>query len=136
MSTDDKRANISNFPDFPLARKNRDDGSGGNHNGGEPPGGDLMEARVANLEKAIPEAREALVRIETMLGSFDKHVFPGLATKADLISETSGTSLAVANFRTEITRVEGSMIKWFIGTAIVLSGGVGAIAFGLARSLS
>lgn len=107
-----------------------------NGGGGNPPGGGEVEARVAALEKAIPEMREALVRIETMLGSFDKHVFPNLATKADLINETSGTSLAVANFRTEITRVEGSMIKWFIGTAIVLSGGVGAIAFGLARSLS
>lgn len=95
-----------------------------------------MEARVAALEKSIPEIRESLARIESMLGSFDKHLFPNLATKADLINETSGTSLAVANFRTEITRVEGSMIKWFIGTALVLSGGVGAIAFGLARALT
>lgn len=95
-----------------------------------------MEARVVALEKSIPEIREALARIETMLGSFDKHVFPNLATKADLIEETAGTNLAVANFRTEITRVEGSMVKWFVATAIVLSGGVGAIAFGLARSLS
>ncbi|MGY5333036.1 hypothetical protein [Pseudomonas protegens] len=102
----------------------------------EPPGGGELESRVAAIEKAIPDMREALIRIETMLGSFDKHVFPNLSTKADLINETSGTSLAVANFRNEITRVEGSMIKWFIGTAIVLSGGVGAIAFGLARALS
>lgn len=95
-----------------------------------------MEARVTALEKSIPEIREALTRMETTLSSFDKHVFPNLATKADILEETSGTNLAVANFRTEITRVEGSMIKWFIATAIVLSGGVGAIAFGLARSLS
>lgn len=108
----------------------------GNTGGEEPPGGHPMEARVANLEKSIPEIREALARIETTLGSFDKHVFPNLATKANIIEETSSTNLAVANFRTEITRVEGSMIKWFIGTAIVLSGGIGAIAFGLARSLS
>ncbi|WP_447775220.1 hypothetical protein [Pseudomonas chlororaphis] len=115
-----------------------DDKRGGSDNTGgqEPPGGHPMEARVAALEKAIPEVREALARIETTLGSFDKHVFPNLATKADIIEETSGTNLAVANFRTEITRVEGSMIKWFIATAVVLSGGVGAIAFGLARSLS
>lgn len=122
----------SKKPGDTLDSGNHTGGGGGSSNGG---GGD-MEARVATLEKAIPEIREALVRIETMLGSFDKHVFPNLATKADLINETSGTSLAVANFRTEITRVEGSMIKWFITTAIVLSGGIGAIAFGLARSLS
>lgn len=95
-----------------------------------------MEARVAALEKAIPEVREALVRIENTLGSFEKHVFPNLATKADILTETSGSNLAIANFRTEITRVEGSMIKWFIATAIVLAGGVGAIAFGLARALT
>lgn len=124
-----------NLIQFPSMKGDKTGGSD-NTGGEEPPRDHPMEARVANLEKAIPEMREALVRIETMLGSFDKHVFPGLATKADLINETSGTSLAVANFRTEITRAEGSMIKWFIGTAVVLSGGVGAIAFGLARSLS
>jgi hypothetical protein len=121
---------------LPQGLKGDKGGLGGNTNGQEPPGGDPMEARVVALEKSIPEIREALARIETTLGSFDKHVFPNLATKADIIEETSGTNLAVANFRTEITRVEGSMIKWFIATAIVLSGGVGAIAFGLARSLS
>lgn len=104
--------------------------------GGGPPGGGDMDARIAALEKSLPEIKESLVRIETMLGSFEKNVFPNLATKADLITETSGTGLAVANFRTDITRVEGSMIKWFIGTAIVLSGGVGAIAFGLARAIT
>jgi hypothetical protein len=131
MSNDDNVHQLRN--EWTL--KAGDKGGGGNHTGGNGGGGD-MDARVAALEKAVPEIREALVRIETMLGSFDKHVFPNLATKADLITETSGTSLAVANFRTEITRVEGAMIKWFIGTAIVLSGGVGAIAFGLARTLS
>lgn len=103
--------------------------------GGGPPGGGDMDARIAALEKSMPEIKESLVRIETMLGSFEKNVFPHLATKADLIAETSGTGLAVANFRTEITRAEGSMIKWFIGTAVILSGGIGAIAFGLARAL-
>lgn len=117
------------------ARSDKDRGPS-DTGGGDPPGGHPMEARVVTLEKSIPEIREALARIETMLGSFDKHVFPNLATKADLIEETAGTNLAVANFRTEITRVEGSMVKWFVATAIVLSGGVGAIAFGLARSLS
>ncbi|MEB0133399.1 hypothetical protein [Pseudomonas sp. CCI2.4] len=120
---------------FPAKGAGDNEGNG-SHNGGRPPGGDEMEARIVALEKSIPDIREALVRIEATLSSFDKHVFPHLATKADLISETGGTSLAVANFRTEITRVEGSMIKWFIGTALVLSGGVGAICFGLAKSLS
>jgi hypothetical protein len=120
---------------FP-ARGGSDSGWDGSHNGGNGGGGNEMEARIVALEKSIPDIREALARIETTLSSFDKHVFPHLATKADLISETGGTGLAVANFRTEITRVEGSMIKWFIGTALVLSGGVGAICFGLAKSLS
>jgi len=110
-------------------------GSGTGSSGGLPPGGRELEARVEKLEKALPEIQASLARIEATLGTFDKYVFPNLSTKADLINETAGTGLAVANFRTEITRVEGSMIKWFIGTALILSGAVGAIAFGLARSL-
>lgn len=110
-------------------------GGPGNTGGENPPGGEKMEARVAALEKAIPEIQSSLARIEATLDAFNKHVFPALATKADLISETGGMNLAVANFRTEITRVEGSMIKWFIGTAVILSGGIGAIAFGLARAI-
>lgn len=119
------------------SKRSGDNSGGGDHTGGgSPPGGHPMEARVAALEKSIPEIREALGRIEHTLASLEKHVFPNLASKADILEETSGMNLAVANFRTEITRVEGSMIKWFIATALVLSGGVGAIAFGLARSLS
>lgn len=101
-----------------------------------------MEARVAVLEKTTAEMRDklagievTLARMETTLEGFRTNVFPGLATKADLIGETGTINQSVANFRTEITRVEGAMIKWFIATAVLLSGGVGAIAFGLARSI-
>jgi len=129
-------SNVSTIRFGKLPDGHDNSGGGGHTGGGNPPGGDQMEARVAALEKAIPEVREALIRIENTLSSFEKHVFPNLATKANIIEETSGSNLAIANFRTEITRVEGSMIKWFIATAVVLSGGVGAIAFGLARSIS
>lgn len=115
----------------PLEARKRGGGGGGGGN----EGGEAMDKRVEALEKELPEIREALTRIETTLSSFEKHVFPNLVTKADLLSETGGTSLAVANFRTEITRTEGTLIKWFIATALLLSGGVGAIAFGLARAL-
>jgi hypothetical protein len=101
-----------------------------------PPGANAMEIRLAKLEEAIPEIRQSLARMESTLISFDKHVFPHLATKADLSNELAATGLAVANFRTEITRLEGSMIKWFIGTTMLLVGGFGAIAFGLARVLN
>lgn len=110
--------------------------------GGGPPGGSELEARVAALEKISAEMRDklggieiTLARMETTLDGFKTGVFPNLATKADLVGATGEINQSVANFRTDITRVEGSMIKWFIATAVILSGGVGAIAFGLARSI-
>jgi hypothetical protein len=111
--------------------------------GGGPPGGSELETRVAALEKISAEMRDklggieiTLARMETTLDGFKTNVFPNLTTKADLANETGLINQSVANFRTEITRVEGSMIKWFIATAVLLSGGVGAIAFGLARAIS
>lgn len=115
---------------------------GGGHNGGNPPGGGHLDARVAALEKTSIEMRDklggievSLARIETTLDGLRTNVFPGLATKADLASEAGTINQSVANFRTELTRMESTLIKWFIATAFLLSGGVGAIAFGLARSI-
>ncbi|MGY4531770.1 hypothetical protein ACVW0Y_000886 [Pseudomonas sp. TE3786] len=87
-----------------------------------------MAIRLAKLEEAFPEIRQRLARVETTL----LH----RVTKADLINEVGTTGLAVTNFPTEITRLKGSMIQWFIGTTMFLVGGFGAIAFGLARALN
>ena len=57
-----------------------DNSGGGGHTGDEPPGGDKLEARVATLEKAIPDLRERLARVETKLDSIEKT----MATKSDL----------------------------------------------------
>lgn len=103
--------------------------------GSEPPGGDKLEKRVESLEQSVKNIEISLGRIEVTLDGLRTNVFPNLATKADLANEMGTINQSVANFRTDITRVEGSMIKWFIATAFLLSGGVGAIAFGLARAL-
>ncbi|HWH89653.1 MAG TPA: hypothetical protein VNV36_23120 [Pseudomonas sp.] len=107
-----------------------------NTGGGNPPGGGIMEARVAALEKTTQEIRDSLVGIQSSLAAFDKHVAPNLATKADMAGEVGKANLAIADCRTEITRVESSLIKWFIGTAVLLSSAVGAIVWGLSRALS
>lgn len=73
-----------------------------------------MERRVEELEKAIPDIRERLVRVETKLDSLERHG----ATKADLSS------------------LESTLIKWFVGTAFAMVGLAAAIAFGLARLLA
>lgn len=122
-------------------------GKGDDNGSGTPPGGSDLEKRVAELEKANLDIREKLVRVETKLDGIEQ----GMATKAALAELRAGlvgeigtirTSLtgevgtirtsmvgeigtinqSVANFRTEITRLEGTMIKWFIGTAAVLAG--------------
>lgn len=105
---------------------------GGGH---EPPGGDKLEKRVEELEKSLKQVELSIVRIETTLDGFRTNVFPALATKADLAEEMGNINQGIANFRTDLTRMESSLIKWFVATAFLLSGGVGAIAFGLARAI-
>lgn len=75
-------------------------------NSGEPPYNDGMESRVKALEDAHIGARERLVRIETKLD----HV----ASKAD------------------VSTLEGTLLKWFIGTACTLTG----LAFAAAKLIN
>lgn len=88
----------------------RRDGKDGN---GGPPGGGDLEKRIEALEKAIPDIRERLVRVETKVDSIEKHG----ATKADISS------------------LESTLIKWFVGTAFAMTGLATAVAFGLGRML-
>lgn len=91
--------------------KNKKERNTGN---GNPPGGDDLEARVAALEKAIPEIREKLAVISGKVDSIEKHA----ATKADLAT------------------TELNLIKWYVGTAFAMTGLASAITFGLTRLLS
>jgi len=75
--------------------------------GGEPPHDGGMEERVAKLEETMTQVRERLIGIETKLDGLDRNT----ATKAD------------------VSNMETSLIKWFVGTAIVLAG----LAFTLAK---
>lgn len=86
-------------------------GSGGHNGNGNPPNGSDMEKRVEQLEKALPEIREKLVRVEAKVEGIEKHG----ATKADLAG------------------LEATLIKWFVGTAFAMVGLATAIGFGLAR---
>lgn len=72
-------------------------------NGGEPPYDGGMETRIAKLEDTMTDVRERLVRIETQLGH--------TATKE------------------ELHRMESTLIKWFLGTAIALA----SLAFAAAK---
>lgn len=86
------------------------DSDGGNQTGGGGPGGPGdMEQRVANLEQVTADMRETLARLDERTDSMEKHG----ATKADL------------------TKMESTMIRWFVGTAVALA----ALAFGAASIL-
>lgn len=74
--------------------------------GGPPHDGD-MEPRVAKLEETMSDVRERLARIET---------------KADSIAEHGATKAQIEGLRADL-------IKWFVGTAAVMSG----LAFAIAR---
>lgn len=105
-------------------------------NGGpnEPPGGGEMEARVAALEKAIPEIREKLVRVEMRLDGIEAN----MATKVDLANLASKDDLSgfvrasgkdvqdlAVTFQKSITDVQKTINDqtWkFIGVAATLAG--------------
>ncbi len=74
---------------------------------GEPPYDGGMEARIAKLEETMTDVKERLGRIETRLDSMDTH----LATKS------------------ELHRLESTLIKWFVATASVLA----TLAFSAAK---
>jgi hypothetical protein len=79
--------------------------------GSEPPQGDKMEARLAEIEKSLPDIKEKLNLILVKVESIDKHN----ATKADLAN------------------TELNMLKWCVGTAIAMTGLACAITFGLTK---
>lgn len=102
----------------------RSGGGNGRSGGDEPPGGNALEKRVETIEKAIPDLRERLVKVETRLDSIEKN----MATKSDI--EALKNAL-LADFHKTLNEQ-----TWkFIGVAISFSGLFAAIAFGLARLL-
>jgi hypothetical protein len=66
-----------------------------------------METRIAKLEELMTDTRERLVRIEERLEQ--------CATKADLNEQ-------IGDLRAEMHKGFADIIKWIVGTAIVMSG--------------
>ena len=84
--------------------------------GGRPPGGEELDARVTALEKAIPDIREKLVRLETKM----EH----MASKEDLQSVRA--------------QLEGSMrtqLQWFVGLTWTASIALVAVTYFMATHL-
>lgn len=82
--------------------------------GGKPPGGGNLEQRVEALEKAIPDIRERLVRVETKVDNIEKN----MATKADL-----------ADLKSDLFKAINDQTWKFMAVAGVLAG----LAFTAAR---
>ncbi|MBX9404787.1 hypothetical protein K5E40_03740 [Pseudomonas baetica] len=102
--------------------------------GGNPPGDDELNARVAALEKSSFEIREKLVRVEMRLDSIESN----MATKADLATLASKDDMngfvrsagkdiqdLAVSFQKAITGVEKSIADatWrFVQISLVLAG--------------
>ena len=80
-----------------------------------------MKSRVEALEKALPDIRERMVRVETKLDSIEKT----MATKTDL----GDLKVSMAELKTSVIEGFNNQTKWFVATAAVLAG----IAFTAAR---
>jgi hypothetical protein len=105
----------------------------GNHNENETPlGGNTLEARVAALEKAIPELKERLVRVETKLDNVEvrlKSIEENMVTKTDLElfrgAITVQVQAAIAEVKTTSANMEKVAIAltWrFVQISTVLAG--------------
>lgn len=86
-----------------------------------PPGDDELKSRVEALEKALPDIRERMVRVETKLDGIEKT----MATKTDL----GDLKVSMAELKTSVIEGFNNQTKWFVATAAVLAG----IAFTAAR---
>ncbi|UUC20771.1 hypothetical protein [Pseudomonas asiatica] len=87
-----------------------DSSGGAGHTGGSGGGSDL-ESRVAALEKAIPDIRERLARVETKLDTIEKT----MATKSDL--EAVRHSIA-----TDVQKTVADATWRFVQISVVLAG--------------
>lgn len=76
-----------------------------------------MEARVAKLETTCQDLRESVAVMRS-----------NYSTKADIAS----VGKDISDVRTEMARVEATIIKWLIGTVLA----TGGLAFAAARFLS
>lgn len=96
-------------------------GGGGNTGGGsQPPGDQGLEKRVAKLEETSTDIQIRMVRIETRLESIESN----MATHTD-----------IANIKNDLAGLELRLIKWFVATAVAMTGLAASISFGLARIL-
>jgi hypothetical protein len=80
-------------------------------NGGGPPEDKALEKRVEALEKALPDIKERLVRVETKLDSVEK----SMATKADLEAVRGSISA-------DLHKTIGDATWRFVQISVVLAG--------------
>lgn len=105
--------------------------NGGDGSGGEPPMGDL-DNRVRELEKAVPDIRERLAKIEANTVSIQQHS----ATKADISDTVAKVSQLETVISNRVSSLETTLIKWFVATSIGTVGAATTITFIIARATS
>ena len=104
-------------------KNNREDQALPGYSGAAPPSGPVdkpsfgvddgdMEARIAKLEEFVVDARERLTKMETRLDQ--------TATKADLTDKVGGLQVEMHKGFGEIHKGQSDLIKWVVGTALVL----------------
>lgn len=125
----DASGNIHPFP----GGSGSDRMSGGGNTGGDGGGSDL-ESRVGALEKAIPDIRERLVRVEMRLDSIEstmatKTDIAFIATKDDLNGFVRASSKDIQDLAVAFQRSLNDQTWKFVGVATALAG----IAFTAAK---
>lgn len=82
-----------------------------------------MEPRILNLEKFADDSRKDLRSIDVRLTKVE--------TTMDGIAENMATKTDITQLKGELAQLEATLLQWFIGTAIALTG----LAFTAAKFL-
>lgn len=108
-------------------KKGGNDKDGGGSNTGGNGGGSDLESRIEALEKAIPDLRERLVRVEMRLDSIEstmatKTDIASIATKDDLTGFIRASSKDIQDLAVSFQKSLNDQTWKFIGVATALAG--------------
>ncbi|WP_085599728.1 MULTISPECIES: hypothetical protein [unclassified Pseudomonas] len=123
----DEKSNVTDNIRYLMQEYRQEIGDSSKHGGGNPPGGGGLESRVSALEKAIPDLRERLVRVEMRLDSIESSMatktdLAALASKDDLNGFVRASSKDIQDLAVSFQKAINEQTWKFVSVAAALAG--------------